>query len=118
MAEAKSIKRARNQLYRRTPHGAAACAWNRLTSRAGAKYGYSRCYLNVEVLMSREEFMAWAIPEYERWFLEHPGVTPSVDRIDNARHYEAGNLRLIPRVENIVRSSHFKNRNAPPGLLW
>lgn len=114
----KAARAAYNKRYRATPKGAASFAWNRLTTRAGGRYGRSRCYVGVEVRMTRAEFVAWAEPEYARWFRERPGETPSIDRIESTKHYELGNLRLIERVENITRSSHFKNRKAPAGHLW
>lgn len=104
--------------YRQTPKGAAACAWNRLTSRAGAKYNHRPCYGPVEVLLAREQFMAWAIPQYEAWFREHAGVTPSVDRIDSSGHYQLGNLRLITRSENCRRTRANRMLNAPTGHCW
>lgn len=104
--------------YRKTPKGAAACAWNRLTSRAGAKYNFSKCYANIEVRMTRDEFIAWAIPQYEAWFRDRPNEIPSIDRIDSKGHYEIVNLRLIERIANIAQSSKFKNNKAPEGQLW
>jgi hypothetical protein len=104
--------------YRKTPRGAAACAWNRLTSRAGGKYNYGRCYAGVEVKMTRDEFIAWAVPAYAAWFRDHPGVTPSLDRIDGARHYEVGNLQLLTRLQNTLKNAKQKNLHAPPGHRW
>lgn len=113
--EERRHKREYNQRYRSTPHGAAMCAWNRLTSRAGAKYNHRRCYANIEVRVTLQEFLAWAVPEYEAWFRERPGVTPSVDRIDSDGHYEVGNLRIIGANENRRRSRKFVNDLAPEG---
>lgn len=103
---------------RKTAYQIAAAAWNRLTSRAGAKYNHSQCYKNVEVRMTRDEFMSWAVPEYEKWLSEHPDLTPSVDRIDSVGHYEIGNLRLIEVQKNRRRAKHFVNDNAPEGMRW
>ncbi len=116
--EEKAAKREYNRAYRATPRGAAGFAWNRLTSRAGAQYNHRQCYTDVEVRISRADFIAWAVPEYERWFRECPGVTPSVDRIDSTGHYEAGNLRLIARGENCRRTRVAHNPDAPEGTLW
>lgn len=68
--------------------------------------------------MTRAEFIAWATPAYEQWFRERPDEQPSLDRIDSSGHYAIGNLRLIHKTDNIGRSPHFKNRHAPPGMLW
>lgn len=118
MSEATSTNRAYAKRYRKTPQGAAACAWNRLTSRAGAKYNHGRCYASVEVRISRADFMAWAVPQYEAWFREHPDVTPSIDRIESSGHYEAGNLRLISRSKNCQRRRGARNIHAPQGTRW
>lgn len=115
-AELKTKQPSYAKKYRSTPHGAAACAWNRLTSRAGAKYGHRKCYARIEVRMTRADFMMWAISAYEVWFREHPGITPSVDRIDPDGHYEIGNLRLIPLNDNRQRASCYVNRQMPEGL--
>ena len=116
--ETKEQKRQRSQSYRKTPKGAAACAWNRLTSRSGAKYNHRECYRNVEVRISREDFIKWAIPEYEMWFFLYPGVQPSIDRIDPLGHYEVGNIRLIPNYLNKLSTSRNRNLRAPDGNSW
>ena len=93
-------------------------AWNRLTSRAGGKYGF-KGYEHVEVRMTRAEFVAWALPEYALWFRSRPDETPSIDRIDNDGHYELANIRLVSLAENLRNTPyHGKNVNAPPGILW
>ncbi len=118
MATAKSTKSDYARRYRSTPAGAAGCAWNRITSRAGAKYGHRQCYAGVEVRMTREEFVAWATPRYKEWFAAHPGTTPSIDRIDPAKHYELGNLQLIAVEANRYKNSRHRNLTAPPGTRW
>ncbi len=106
------------QAYRKTAAGASSCAWNRLTARAGAKYGYSKCYSGIEVKITRTDFIAWAIPQYKSWFAEYPGITPSIDRIDSNGDYEINNLRLLSRYDNIQAASWYKNRIAPRGMAW
>lgn len=93
-------------------------AWNRLTSRAGNKYNHGRTYNNVEVRMTRKEFVVWATPAYAEWFEKYPDLHPSIDRIDPDGHYELSNIQIIPLEENMARSRWFKNRYAPPGLYW
>ena len=51
------------------------------------------CYVGVELRITQEEFITW--------FQANDFKGCSVDRIDNTKHYEAGNLQLIPLVENI-----------------
>jgi len=90
-------------------------AWHMLNARAGAKYNFSKCYINVEVRMTREEFLEWAIPEYELWLAEHPNQTPSIDRADPNGHYEIGNLQILEVQENRRKARHFINDHAPEG---
>jgi hypothetical protein len=114
----KEAKSKYHKEYRKTPNGAAACAWNRLTSRAGAQYNHSKSYANIEVRISREDFIAWAVPEYEKWFREHSNLTPSIDRKDSTGHYELGNLQLVEVQSNRRKASKFVNDNAPLGTKW
>lgn len=107
---------------RNTPKGAAASAWEHLNGRSGAKYNYSKCYENVQVRMTREEFMAWAVPKYREWFAAHPSRKgpdnkPTIDRIDTLGHYELGNIQLISFAANLAKKATV-NTNAPEGTRW
>ncbi len=104
--------------YFRTPKGAATSAWCHILSRAGNRNGKNPSYATVEVRISRADFIAWAIPAYERFSHEFPGVTPSVDRIDTTGHYETGNLQLLPWGENSRKKRTARNAIAPAGTLW
>ena len=53
------------------------------------------CYAGVQVLIDREEFIAW--------FMANDFKGGSVDRIDPAKHYEAGNLQMIPTHINVAK---------------
>lgn len=104
--------------YYATPKGRASFSWNNLRRRAGARKGDRACYEQVEVRISREAFMAWAVPEIAQFFKDHPGLTPSVDRKEPSGHYEAGNLRIVDVNQNRLMTRKNKNLVAPPGKLW
>ena len=112
-----------NNWPRDTAEGAAKWAWNRISARAGGKY-ISRVrtttnpYTHVRLLMTRAEFLEWAIPAYRHWFATQKGIRPSIDRIDSHGHYQLSNIRLIPLDENRRAASWYKNKNAPLGTAW
>lgn len=62
----------------------------------------NKCYENVKIKVSREEFINWYMP------LDFEGA--SVDRIDKNGHYEISNMQVIPLIENI-RKDKIKERN-------
>jgi hypothetical protein len=98
--------------YRRergkTPIGKAAKAWENITQRAENHNGVSPEYANVKLLMTRSEFMTWAVPQYEEFMKHNPDVMPSIDRIDSSDHYRMGNLRVVSISDNAKGSSPVK----------
>lgn len=68
--------------------------------------------------MTREEFLAWAIPRYARWLKTRPNDTPSLDRKDSTKHYSLDNIRLLEWGENAQLASRNVNVHAPDGLAW
>lgn len=115
----KKCEAARHRAYGKTPKGKAARAWSSLRQRSQNATGRTPTYENVEVRMTRSEFMSWAVPAFEQWFAKHPDKVPSVDRKNNDGHYELGNIRLLEKVKNQLRSARYKNvNNCPPGKAW
>ena len=55
----------------------------------------NKCYSNVKVLISKEDFV--------KWFMENDFEGASVDRIDKFGDYELGNIQLISLAENIAK---------------
>lgn len=104
--------------YASTPRGAAVRAWAALNQRARSRGPGLEAYSHVEVRMTRDEFLAWAIPEYESWFARHPGVTPSVDRVVASGHYEVSNLQILSVGANRYKNSRHRNLFAPPDTHW
>ncbi len=79
-----------------------------MLSRAENRDGKHASYKDVKVLMTRDAFMAWAVPEIERFNASHPNDRPSLDRIDNRLDYAFGNIRIISwnehrRLKKLVR---------------
>lgn len=100
--------------YEGTPERRAKRTWNTMRARVKRQSSYS----HVEVNMTRDEYLEWAIPAYTEWMHRNPNETPSIDRIDPAKHYETGNLRIIERGENARLASNHPNVHAPEGKAW
>jgi len=105
-----------NKWYRSTPHGKAVCTWTQINERAENKNGKCPTYANVKVLMTREEWLEWAVPEYEKAMKKWPNERISVNRLD--QHYEIGKLEIIPHRENVIQKPSNKNVHAPDGMAW
>lgn len=99
--------------YEASPERRAKRTWNTLHTRVRLQESYA----GVEVRMSRDEYLAWALPAFSAWMGQNSG-TPSVDRIDPKGHYEVGNLRILERGENARLASNHPNVYAPPGAAW
>ena len=63
-----------------------------LLNRTNNPTGKNSCYVGIEVRISREDFITW--------FMANDFAGCSVDREDPSRHYEVGNLKLIPKGLN------------------
>jgi hypothetical protein len=100
--------------YEGTPERRAKRTWNTINARSGSQQSYE----HVQVRMTRDEFLAWAVPAYEKWMSLYPGQTPSLDRIDPAGHYELTNLRILERGENNRLGRNHHNVHAPLGMAW
>ena len=100
--------------YRKTPKGWATTAWANIVGRLR----HDEDYADVELRLTREEFVAWCVPAVTRWWKKNPGGKPSVDRIKDNGHYELGNIRILAAGENSRRRAYNKNSKAPPGKAW
>jgi hypothetical protein len=76
-----------------------------------------KAYADVEMRISREDFVEWAIPEIAKWIFSHD-ENPTIDRIDSHGHYEIGNLQLATLKENAAKRRKSKNIFAPDGQAW
>lgn len=93
----------RIKTYRKSPRGAALIRWDGMNRRCNN----SPYYVNVEIKMSKEEFMTWAVPEIDKFIKKNPLDIPSIDRIDLDGHYELNNIRVISKKLNAIRSRFF-----------
>lgn len=80
----------------RTPRYRAVAAWQNMNRRCLNRDGKSKSYTDVELRISREEFVLWALPQYEKILAEDPSATPTVSRTVDVGHYEFGNIEIIP----------------------
>ena len=101
-----------------TPKGKARTMWRHLRNRASNKDGKNPTYANIELRMTRQEFVSWVIPELESWCQTLPIQEVSLDRISNDGHYEIGNLQLLTKSDNSRKTRKNKNVVAPVGQAW
>lgn len=103
--------------YWKTPRGRGTTLWHAMNQRVNSDDPRNACYKDVEVRMTKMEFLAWIEPLLEAWFRERPDETPSVDHIESNRHYEIGNVQLISLSENTAKVPNI-NDAAPGGTRW
>lgn len=92
-----------------TPHGKAAIAWRGIVGRLRKPELYPS-YKHIQLKMTRNEFMNWAISAISKFMKENPNVKPSIDRQDSEGNYELTNLRVISHAENSARRGDIENR--------
>jgi hypothetical protein len=92
----------------RTPLYRAKSAYCGMQARCLNKNGKSPTYANVELRMTLNEWLAWSLPEYEKFSIEHPEDSPNAARHGDAGHYEIGNISIVTdeynRAERTARS--------------
>jgi hypothetical protein len=71
-----------------------------MQARCLNKNGKNPTYAGVELRMTMKEWVAWAVPEYERFILSYPDQTPNAARFKDVGHYEIGNVRIISLSQN------------------
>ena len=100
-----------------TPKGRAARAWNNMQRRALNASGCHPTYANVSLLVTREEFYSWSVPEFKIWMKKHPDEIGTIDRILDG-NYVLGNLQILTQGENTRKRSNNKNIHAPRDSAW
>lgn len=101
-----------------TPAGKAATAWQSILKRANNRNGSNPTYVHVNVGISREAFMAWAIQAFTTWIDANPNGIPSVNRIIDTVGYVVENLEVISAGDNSQQRPFNRNVHAPLGLAW
>lgn len=74
--------------------------WYRMGYRC--RHEYMR--KGIEVKMTKNQFLVWAYQRVKNFLYNHPGRTPTPDRIDQDGHYEIGNIRIMDDIDNRTRS--------------
>src|SRR6266700_2834582 len=93
-----------------TPLYRATSSYNGMKARCLNANGKHPTYTDVELRMTLEEWLEWAVPKYEQFIIAHPGISPSAARKGDAGHYEVGNIEVISNIEN-------RAQQAMPGQL-
>ena len=104
--------------YFSTPKGKASRMWNDILARAENRDGKHPAYKNIKVLITKDEFMSWVLPELEKWMLNKDISLASIDRINSQSHYELSNLQILDRWENARKTNRVRNADAPFGKAW
>lgn len=87
--------------------------WGNLVRRcnpANRKHFPSYFLKGIEVRMTRQEFLTWAIPAIREFMKTNPG-RPSLDRIDDDGDYQIGNLKIVSQSKN--SGKHSTNKTNP-----
>lgn len=92
----------------RTPRYRATSAYYGMLARCGNVNGKNPAYSNVELRMTKEEWLEWAVPQYEKFVKDFPDQSPNVSRFGDSGHYEIGNLEIICQLENVKKQKRSK----------
>lgn len=102
--------------WHRTPKARARAAYSNMIRRCHGGSASEDAYQNVEVRMTKSEWLAWAIPQYTAFMLANPDVVPHAARKGDLGHYEVGNIDIISARENMLsQSDRFKLTLNPDG---
>ena len=80
----------------RTPLYRAKAAYANMLRRCGKEEGYK----DVELRITKEAWLIWALPKYESFQKKRPNATPNIARKNDSGHYEIGNIELVSRKQN------------------
>ncbi len=84
----------------RSPLYRANSAYYSMTQRCGNKNGKNPSYSSVELRMTKEEWLMWAVPKYEEFNNTYPDESPNVARLGDRGHYEIGNIEITTADKN------------------
>lgn len=99
------MKKFKSPAIHRTPLYRARRAYKDMLVRCENQNGKNPAYSNVKVKMTMEEWLAWAVPRYEKFVRDHPNESPSVSRFGDNGDYELTNIEIITFVINRSRQS-------------
>jgi len=105
----KGRERHRNNIN--NPNYIASQMWKHLNERCQKHPNY----VDVDVVVERDEFIEWAVPELEEFFKLHPNEDlnpnerPELHRVNNCPYYKLGEMQIITKAAH--RELHPKRRN-------
>jgi hypothetical protein len=104
------------KVYNRTPGRVVAAAYgNALRRVTGKDKKKAHLYAGLSIC-SRESFIAWALADaefkqlhvaWELWGFPRR-LTPTIDRIDEVKGYEHGNMRWLPQFKNSALTTRWR----------
>ncbi len=103
---AEDQKSPRSPPIHQTPLYRAKAAYSNMQRRCKGGVAVLPAYAETEVRMSREEWLAWAVPQYVKFLTENPGAKPSVSRKGDEGHYEIGNVTIVKFQDNLKDQFH------------
>ena len=68
--------------------------------RCGNADGKNPAYIDVELRITEELWLEWAVPRYEAFLRARPTEVPCVSRNGDQGHYEFGNIQVLSVAEN------------------
>lgn len=107
MATAQSVTKSfKSPAIHRTPIYRAYAAYYGMLARCGNANGKNQAYADVELRMTWDEWLEWAVPRYEDFIKKNPSISPNVSRFGDKGHYEIGNIEIISGAENKARQQY------------
>lgn len=103
-SECKLCRAIRVKSFRGSIKGKALQMWDGINRRAEDKEGTRPSYKSVRNLLTKEEFLTWAVTELNKWSKKYNLSAASVDRINPEKHYEIGNLQILSLSDNVKKS--------------
>lgn len=91
----------------KTPVNRAKATFSNMIRRCKGGKAEEKAYAEVEVKMTRSEWLEWAVPKYETFLKQDPDGMPTVSRNGDIGHYELDNIRIVPWKENSIEQ-HLK----------
>jgi RNase P subunit RPR2 len=84
----------------RTPLYRAKAAYANMRRRCAGGNATETSYASVELRMTLDEWLTWAVPRYASFIEARPSLTPCAARMGDCGHYEIGNIAIISTIEN------------------
>lgn len=88
----------------RTPLYRAKSAYSSMKRRCvgGKAHDQHPAYADVNLRMTLEEWLEWAVPRYEKFIKEYPDTSPAAARKGDLGDYQIGNIEIISHSQNAL----------------